>query len=144
MDNEKDAGIIIYKCDEGSPKFLFLKRKKGWLDLPKGHLESNETIEQAAIRETFEETGIKIITLTDKFRFQIKYIIPKNYFGFKSEKTVDFFLKKIDDDQIIKISDEHVGYIWLNEDSAIKLLSFENQIELLKNVSNYIKTNRLC
>ena len=144
MDNEKDAGIIIYKCDEGSPKFLFLKRKEGWLDLPKGHLESNETIEQAAIRETFEETGIKIITLTDKFRFQIKYIIPKNYFGFKSKKTVDFFLKKIDDDQIIKISDEHVGYIWLNEDSAIKLLSFENQIELLKNVSNYIKTNRLC
>lgn len=48
-------------------KGLFIKRDEnlqdfpGWLMLPGGKQKENETPYQAAIRETFEETGLKVI-----------------------------------------------------------------------------------
>src|SRR5690606_10344381 len=39
-------------------EILFIKRNGKW-DLPKGRVEDNEKIEDAAIRETEEETGVK-------------------------------------------------------------------------------------
>lgn len=49
------AGGLV-KNDKG--EILFIKRNGKW-DLPKGRVEGNETIEEAAIRETQEETGVK-------------------------------------------------------------------------------------
>lgn len=41
---------------------LFMKRRGKW-DLPKGKLDPDETLEQCAIREVEEETGLKNLTL---------------------------------------------------------------------------------
>ncbi|GMV78194.1 MAG: NUDIX domain-containing protein [Chitinophagaceae bacterium] len=43
-------------------ELLLIFRKKKW-DLPKGKFEANESIEQCAIREVQEETGLKEINL---------------------------------------------------------------------------------
>ena len=48
------AGGFIEKKQE----FLFIHRHNRW-DLPKGKLEKNEAIENAAIRECEEETGVR-------------------------------------------------------------------------------------
>lgn len=44
---------------------LMIYRNNRW-DLPKGHLEEGETIEECAVREVEEETGIKVSQLGDK------------------------------------------------------------------------------
>ncbi len=44
---------------------LMIYRNGRW-DLPKGHWEVGETIEECAVREVEEETGVKNITLGDK------------------------------------------------------------------------------
>jgi ADP-ribose pyrophosphatase YjhB (NUDIX family) len=49
------AGIVVLKDDA----VLLVKDKYGW-GLPKGSTESGETFSQAAEREAYEETGIKI------------------------------------------------------------------------------------
>lgn len=49
------AGILIYKDDE---IVSFKSRKKGGWDIPKGNVDEGESLKRAAIRETFEETGI--------------------------------------------------------------------------------------
>lgn len=41
---------------------LFIYRNKKW-DLPKGRIERNETIEEGALREVKEETGVKKLKL---------------------------------------------------------------------------------
>lgn len=41
---------------------LFMQRRGKW-DLPKGKLDPNETLEQCAIREVEEETGLQNLTL---------------------------------------------------------------------------------
>ena len=47
------GGIVTNKKGE----LLMIKRANRW-ELPKGHLENNESLEECAIRETEEETGI--------------------------------------------------------------------------------------
>lgn len=49
------CGGLVYNAKR---EVLAIKRFDKW-DLPKGHLEEGETLQQCAIRETQEETGVK-------------------------------------------------------------------------------------
>lgn len=53
------AGGLV-KNEKGEVLLIF--RKKHW-DLPKGKLDENETLEQCAIREIEEETGLRNVQL---------------------------------------------------------------------------------
>ncbi len=55
----KAAGGLVF--DE-KKEMLFIFRRGKW-DLPKGKLDDGETLEQCAIREVEEETGLKNISL---------------------------------------------------------------------------------
>ncbi len=55
----KAAGGVVLQTNR-----LLLIRRLGMYDLPKGHWEAGETIEQCAIREVKEETGIERVCIT--------------------------------------------------------------------------------
>ncbi len=61
------VGVIV----KNNGKVLMGKRKgshgDGYWAFPGGHLEMNESIEQCAERETFEEAGIKIKNLSKSY-----------------------------------------------------------------------------
>jgi ADP-ribose pyrophosphatase YjhB (NUDIX family) len=66
-------------------KILFIYRNDKW-DLPKGKIENNETIEQAAIREVVEETGVnelEIIKALDTtchiYKYKEEYVLKISY-----------------------------------------------------------------
>ena len=65
------AGGLVYNDKR---EILFIYRNDKW-DLPKGHIESGEGAEAAAIREVEEETGVRNLKVT---RF-----ITKTYHVFK-------------------------------------------------------------
>lgn len=65
------AGGVV-KNDKG--KTLFIYRNGKW-DLPKGKVDKGETLEQAAIREVEEETGVK--------KLRIEHFLRKTYHLFK-------------------------------------------------------------
>ena len=46
----------------GNEQYLFMLRRGKW-DLPKGKLDPGETLEQCAVREVGEETGLKRVQL---------------------------------------------------------------------------------
>ena len=114
-----NAGIIIFNRQG---KLLWCKRKTGdgW-QFPQGGIDDGESPEQAIIRETYEEVGlkhekIKIIRENDRW---INYDVPKNkipkYFSLKNRRfrgqTQKWFLAE-----------------FLGEDSDINL-STHSQIE---------------
>ena len=74
------AGGIV-KNDENQILFIF---RKGKWDLPKGKIEKNEKIDDGALREVVEETGVKKIKI-DRF-FDTTYHIIKT--------KKQFFLKE--------------------------------------------------
>jgi 8-oxo-dGTP pyrophosphatase MutT (NUDIX family) len=48
--------------DNGKQAYLFMFRRDKW-DLPKGKLDAGETLEQCAVREVGEETGLSAVQL---------------------------------------------------------------------------------
>lgn len=158
MPREKSAGVVVFRKENGRIFYLFLqhqsartKKKKGshW-DFPKGHVEEGETEEQAAKRETLEETGIDDIEIIDGFKEVIKYYFKARYNVLKDEKksgpyifkTVVFFLAETKTSEV-KISFEHIGYVWLEYEKAIKRATYKNAKEILKKANQFIIENEL-
>ncbi|MDO8639309.1 MAG: NUDIX domain-containing protein [bacterium] len=141
MLTEKSAGAVIFHIKEGKIFYLLLHypsspgAKKEYWGFSKGHMEKNETIEQAARREIQEETGLKDINLEMGFQEEEKYFFMKN--GKKVFKIVTFLLG-LAKTKKITISFEHVGFLWLSYNDAFNKLTFKNGKEILKKADNFL------
>lgn len=73
---EISAGGVVYRFHEGSLQVQLIQDRYGKITLPKGKMEPGETVEQTALREIAEETGIegKIIKPLETIRYQ--YNLP--------------------------------------------------------------------
>ncbi len=141
MPVEKSAGAIIFRRENNTIKYLLLhypsssKSKKEYWDLPKGHIEKGEGLEDTVRREVEEETGLKDIRIVDGFKETIKYFFRaegKNIF-----KIVVFYLAETKNEEI-KISYEHIGYKWLPYEGAFIQLTHKNAKEILKKANDFI------
>lgn len=67
----------IYVIDPETKKILLVQHKKWnrWTQ-PGGHIEDNETPEETALREVYEETGIKVKLIGDRFPREDDFIKP--------------------------------------------------------------------
>ena len=160
MPQEKSAGAIIYRIENGVPHYLLLhypsiNRKGGHWEFAKGHIEEGETEEETVMREVFEETGIKDLKILPGFKEYIKYFFKaytKNVAGedkFKNLsasnqgkpdwifKLVVFFIAETQT-KGVKISKEHIGFDWLPLEDAVKKITYKNSKELLEKVNNFI------
>jgi 8-oxo-dGTP pyrophosphatase MutT (NUDIX family) len=155
MPREKSAGVIIFRKEAGKIYYLLLhypgmNRKGGHWEFTKGHIENNETEEDAAIRETREETGISDLKILPGFKEYIKYFFKQNFKkeplprNIKNNKKVSWIFKLVvffvAETQIkeIKISAEHLNYIWLPFEEAVKKTTYKNSKELLKKVNDFL------
>jgi len=138
MKQEKSAGAIVYR-KEKEPMFLLLHYEMGHWDFPKGKIEANEKGLETVKREIQEETGIKDIKILKDFKEKIHY-----YYKFEGElitKTVVFYLAKTDTENV-KLSFEHIGFIWLPYEKAIDKLTYKNAKEILKKANDFLKTHK--
>lgn len=135
---EKSCGAIVYRLENGKRKYLLLRSDDGYCGFPKGHVEKDETEEQTARRETEEETGIVDLEFEPLFREMISYFFTKEHR--KIYKEVVYFLAKTGTEEA-KVSDEHVGFEWLEYDKALEKLSFENAKELLRKAEAHLSSS---
>lgn len=138
MKKEQSAGIVVYRREPDSTKFqyLLLHYIGGHWDLPKGKVEANESLEQAASREVREETGLIVSPLTG-FSETISYY----YRGQGRElvdKSVTFFIGEAPQDADVVLSPEHIDYEWLEVNQALKRLTYNNARHLLSMVNQFI------
>ena len=55
----KSCGVIPFRINNGTKEYLILLQTNNFWSFPKGHMEPWETEEQTALRELFEETGLR-------------------------------------------------------------------------------------
>ena len=107
----KACGVLVTR---GQPieSFLLMKHAQRW-DLPKGHVDDDETEIECAIRELGEETGISAddVEFDPDFRFATSYELDSERFGERCHKTVVIFLARLKRDVNLKVT-EHLGYEW--------------------------------
>jgi 8-oxo-dGTP pyrophosphatase MutT (NUDIX family) len=142
MAKEISAGAIVFRRDaRGQPFYLLLhypsspKTKREYWDFPKGHIEKGETEVETVKREVQEETGIKDLAILTGFKETISYMFQAK--GQKIFKTVVFFLGETHQKEV-KISPEHLAYIWLPFEKALLQLKFPNAKKLLRKANNLI------
>lgn len=77
MNLNREFCASAYIIDPRTKKILLVKHRdyNRWTQ-PGGHIEIGEIPEETAVRETFEETGIKIKILGERFPREEDYIRP--------------------------------------------------------------------
>ncbi len=134
------AGAIIFRNEKNGRLYLLLRSKGGTWGFAKGKVDQGESLQEAAIREVKEETGISI-SLMPEFVKSIQYnFIDRS--GEKLRKQVAFFLATTDTQEVI-LSDEHSEYIWLPYEQALKKSTYTNTKSLIESAEFFIKTGIL-
>lgn len=102
MKLEEIAGCFI----KNNGNFLVVKEKKDWYwKIPSGKLEGNESPEQAAIRETKEETGLDVEILSPFGTYE---------YNFKDRNFKMFIYNAKIIQGNIKVKEPHLEYVkWL-------------------------------
>lgn len=135
---ERSAGFILFREDahaSGKRVYLLLDYGRHW-DYAKGHVEKGETDLDAAVRELKEETGIKAPEVVDGFTHEIEYFFRSSKHGL-IKKSVIFFLAKTESRDVI-LSEEHIGYEYLDYEAAMKRLTYANAREALRKAHEFL------
>ena len=131
------GGIVLLE-----QKILIVKNKRGdspedgvsWWGYPKGHMEEGEKPADAAVREVFEETGFEVKIKSNKPIAESRYEISRD--GEKVQKTVWFYEMEVIESFKNEPDDEIEEIALVEFDSALDLLTHEEDKKILKYVFN--------
>jgi bis(5'-nucleosidyl)-tetraphosphatase len=115
-------GIIPLRWKDNNWEVFLVQHNKGHWGFPKGHSLREESPEQIACREFFEETGLSV----EKF-LQVCPIIEEYSFieeNKKTEKIVTYFIARVRGN-INLLEREVCDFKWLSFDEAANLITFE-------------------
>ncbi len=134
MKNEKSCGVIVFTREENTIKYVIIKSINGFYGFPKGHIENNETEIETALREVFEEVGLKP-ALIDGFREEVEYYIP----SIDVQKQVVYFLGEYKNQDIVFQKEELLSAELMTFNNALKCFFHQNNKDLLLKADTFIK-----
>jgi bis(5'-nucleosidyl)-tetraphosphatase len=150
MPVEKSAGaVVFYRAPQGKIEYLILEHRAGHWGFPKGLIEKGEKLEETALRECREETGLDKLSLISGFKETIRYFFKVKFDyqvkerGFKMGqnvmKFVTYFLVESKSKKV-KLSFEHLNYVWLELDAALENIKKHNQSNqvVLKKANDFL------
>lgn len=111
----KSCGVVLYRRTIKGIEYLLLLQTCGTWSVPKGHMEQRETEVETALREVWEEAGIKVENLDD-FYGEVNYTI-----GNLIKKKVALFAAETGAEPQISPS-EIQEYRWATAEEAKALL----------------------
>lgn len=120
MKKEKSCGCIVIDND----KVLLVKQNDGHTAFPKGHIEQGETEEECALRETFEETGLKV-KIINGYRYTQTYFVKQDVL-----KEVVYFLAEKKEGTLKKQDEEIKSLGFYSFEDAISMISYKDTISL--------------
>ena len=132
---EKSCGAILFKRGKKT-QFLLLKYLPGHWGFARGHVENGESEEETARREVEEETGIRDIKFLQGFRQRVRFSFRRR--GRNVQKQVVFFLGEVPI-RAVKLSSEHLGYLWLTYSEAMKKLTYGSAKKALRKARSFVE-----
>jgi 8-oxo-dGTP pyrophosphatase MutT (NUDIX family) len=138
----KTAGCFLVRKKGESWEILLIYKKwaednQGWVP-PKGHVEKEETLKEAAKRETIEETGYTDFEMIQRLKtLHIEYSWDD---GYLHQKSIHYFLAKLLNNQKKELNQNKqergstVKIKWLSLKDAEKKLLFDDERQILKKV----------
>lgn len=102
MDWDGSCGIVPLRKKESEWQVLLIQHKnyEQYWTCPKGHREPQETLEQAACRELFEETGLKVVRFLQKDPVLEEFWMTRQ--GTPILKRIVFFFAEVEGELILQ------------------------------------------
>jgi 8-oxo-dGTP pyrophosphatase MutT (NUDIX family) len=121
ISKDKKLLMILMKTINGNAVWTF----------PKGHIEENENPQTAALREVYEETGVRCEIVDKKEFFISHYFFVRN--KTKVEKKVYWYLMRpLEETQKILTPDEIEEVKWFEIDEALKISNYQSDRDMIE------------
>ncbi|MDE3096532.1 MAG: NUDIX hydrolase [Chloroflexota bacterium] len=126
------AGGVVYRRGERGTEFLLCGRTREQLwALPKGTPEYGETVEQAALREVREETGIGVTIEAPLGTIDYSFSRPAQ--GVRFDKTVHHYLMRPDGTGDTTAHDAEYDRVeWFPAAEAASIITHRNEARVLR------------
>ena len=117
---ETSSGGVVYRPFDTGPAVLLIRDPYNNWGLPKGHIESGESSEEAAVRETLEEAGVtaRIVEFLTTARQVVR----------GAPQWVDYYLMAMETEGE---GEEGRRVAWLAEEAAIRRITYEQSRAVL-------------
>jgi ADP-ribose pyrophosphatase YjhB (NUDIX family) len=128
--DETSAGGLVVRRD---PELLvaliarYDRRRRLVWSLPKGHVEQGETVEQAALREVCEETGLTAAIVAPLGVIDFWFAVEDR----RIHKTVHHFLMRYESGEINDDDSEVVDVAWVAVDEVASRLAYRDERRLV-------------
>lgn len=129
---EFTAGGVVYRTGKDGIDILMIQDHKGRWTIPKGHVEPRESLQQTAIREVREETGLRQLV--------IRELLDKIHFFYRKEGKLIFMTTYVylmeamgDTDAIVPENNEGITDVkWFHSEEALKLIEYKDTERLFR------------
>lgn len=121
------GGIVYRKGAEGIDVVVCGRDSDGVWGLPKGTPDAGESIEETAVREVTEETGLEV-RIVDKVG-TVEYWFARD--GTRYHKWVHHYLMEATGGDTSRHDVEYDRVEWLPVEDAMKRLSFKNEAAIV-------------
>ncbi|MGL5256626.1 MAG: NUDIX hydrolase [Proteocatella sp.] len=128
------GGVVVF----GNAILLLRKYNGDWV-LPKGRVEKDEQLQEAALREVSEETGV--YAEIERYLGEIHYTYKENWDETnRIHKTVHWYMMKSKNMETVPQKEE--GFVdakYIHMDKAIEIAKYHDEREIIKVAVNYMK-----
>jgi 8-oxo-dGTP pyrophosphatase MutT (NUDIX family) len=125
------GGVVFRTCDHGIEIVLCGRMHEGLWALPKGTPEHSESIEETALREVREETGLGVSIVAGLGTIEYGFARPAE--GVRFEKTVHHYLMTPDGTGDVERHDHEYDKVeWFAAAEAMRLMTHRNEITIVR------------
>lgn len=119
---EISSGIALINLEVNIPKLLLIRIRSSYYELPKGHLEENETLIDASIRELREETF-----LNSKINYLSDLGFIEYFFDNVNSKKVHYYLFETIEEPFFEKRNKRLKELRWIDNSEIDKISFVSE-----------------
>jgi 8-oxo-dGTP diphosphatase len=121
FDIEAAGGVVV--DEDGRVAVVHRPKYDDWT-LPKGKLDADETFEEAALREVWEETGLRCTLVRE---------LPSTEYAVRGRpKVVRYWLMNVVEDPGFAPNDEVDELRWLSPEDALSLLTYDRDEQVVR------------